>query len=146
MKVKWKKLKSLETCRIWYFELEIFSFNLYVYYLTHGLIASTCAFNLLLRAFNLPTRNLNLATRAFSLLTGGFELVTRGFELVIHGFELVTRGFKLVTRISNSQFVTLVLLFHIYVVVISFSFAASFLSPLIIPPHLKIRSCFLHIF
>ena len=139
MKVKWKKLKSLETRRIWYFELEIFSFNLYVYYLTHGLIASTCAFNLLLRAFNLPTRNLNLATRAFSLLTGGFELVTRGFELVIHGFELVT-------RISNSQFVTLVLLFHIYVVVISFSFSASFLSALIIPPHLNIRSCFLHIF
>ena len=139
MKVKWKKLKSLETRRIWYFELEIFSFNLYVYYLTHGLIASTCAFNLLLRAFNLPTRNLNLATRAFSLLTGGFELVTRGFELVIHGFELVT-------RISNSQFVTLVLLFHIYVVVISFSFSASFLSALIIPPHLNIRSCFLHVF
>ena len=139
MKVKWKKLKSLESRRIWYFELEIFSFNLYVYYLTRGLIASTCA-------FNLPTRNLNLATRAFSLLTGGFELVTRGFELVIHGFELVTRGFRLVTRIPNSQFVTLVLLLHIYVVVISFSFSASFLSSLIIPPHLNIRSCFLHIF
>ena len=48
---------------IQYFELEIFSFNSYVYYLTRGFIASTRAFN--------------LATRAFSLLTRGFELVTR---------------------------------------------------------------------
>ena len=45
------------------FELGIFSFNSYVYYLTRGFIASTRAFN--------------LATRAFSLLTRGFELVTR---------------------------------------------------------------------
>ena len=66
------------------FELGIFSFNSYVYYLTRGFIAST-------RAFNLPTRAFNLATRAFSILTRGFELVTRGFELVTRGFELVTR-------------------------------------------------------
>ena len=50
------------------FELGIFSFNSYVYYLTRGFIASTRAFN--------------LATRAFSLLTRGIELVTRGFELI----------------------------------------------------------------
>ena len=49
------------------FELGIFSFNSYVYYLTRGFIAST-------RAFNLPIR-------AFSVLTRGFELATRGFEL-----------------------------------------------------------------
>ena len=59
------------------FELGIFSFNSYVYYLTHGFIASTRAFNLL--------------TRAFSLLTPGFELVIREFELLTRGFELVTR-------------------------------------------------------
>ena len=57
------------------FELRVFSFNSYVYYLSHGFIASTCAFNLPIRAFN-------LATRAFSLLTRGSELVSRGFELV----------------------------------------------------------------
>ena len=53
------------------FELGIFSFNSYVYYLTHGFIAST---------------------RAFSLLTPGFELVIREFELLTRGFELVTRN------------------------------------------------------
>ena len=57
------------------FDLGIFSFNSYVYYLTRGFIAST-------RAFNLPTRAFNLQTRACSLLTRGLELVTRGFELV----------------------------------------------------------------
>ena len=58
------------------FELGIFSFNSYVYYLTHGFIASTRAFNLL--------------TRAFSLRTPGFELVIREFELLTRGSELVT--------------------------------------------------------
>ena len=72
------------------FELGIFSFNSYVYYLTRGFITSTRAFNLLTRAFN-------HATRAFSLLTCGFELATRKFELVTHEFELVSRGFELVT-------------------------------------------------
>ena len=57
------------------FELGIFSFNSYVYYMTRGCIASNRAFNLLTGAFN-------LATRAFSLRTRGFEPVTRGFELV----------------------------------------------------------------
>ena len=62
------KIKNFVAREIQYFEIGIFSFNSYVYYLTRGFIAST-------RAFNLPTR-------AFSLLTRGFELVTRGFELV----------------------------------------------------------------
>ena len=64
------KIKLFEAREIQYFELGIFSFNSYVYYLTRGFIASTRAFNLLTRAFN-------LATRAFSLVTRGFELVTR---------------------------------------------------------------------
>ena len=76
------KIKIFVAREIQYFEIGIFSFNSYVYYLTRGFIASTRAFNLLTRAFNLPTRAFNLATRAFSLLTHGFELVTRGFELV----------------------------------------------------------------
>ena len=66
------------------FELRIFSFNSYIYYLTRRFIASARAFNLLThdfnlptRAFSLPTRDFNLATRAFSLLTRGYELVTR---------------------------------------------------------------------
>ena len=106
------KIKLFVTCEIQYFELGIFSFNSYVYYLTRGFIASTRAFNLLTRAFNLPTRAFNLPTcafnhaiRAFRLSTRGFEpvtrefvLVTREFELVICGVELVTRGFELVTR------------------------------------------------
>ena len=66
------------------FELGIFSFNSYVYYLTRGFIASTRVFNLLTRAFN-------LAARAFSLLTRRFELIICEFELVIRGFELETR-------------------------------------------------------
>ena len=67
------------------FELGIFSFNSYVYYLTRGFIAST-------RAFNLPTRAFNLATRAFSLLTRGFKLVTPKLEIVTRGYELVTHN------------------------------------------------------
>ena len=110
--------------KIQYFELGIFSFNSYVYYLTRGFIASTRAFNLLTRAFNLLTRAFNLATRVFSVLTREFELVTRRFELVTRSFELVTRGFKLVTRefelvtrgfeLVTRRFerVTRVLLFH----------------------------------
>ena len=74
------KIKIFVAREIQYFEIGIFSFNSYVYYLTRGFIASTLAFNLLTRAFNLPTRTFNLATRAFSLLTCGFELVTRGVD------------------------------------------------------------------
>ena len=82
---------------IQHFEIGIFSFNSYVYYLTRGFIAST-------RVFNLPTRAFNLATRAFSLLTRGFELVTHGFELATCGFELATRELELVTRNSHFTF------------------------------------------
>ena len=60
------KIKLFVTCEIQYFELGIFSFNSYVYYLSRGFIASTRAFNLLTRAFNLPTRAFNLPTRAFN--------------------------------------------------------------------------------
>ena len=87
------KIKVFVAREIQYFEIGVFSFNSYVYYLTRGFIAPTGDFNLLTLAFNLSARAFNLATRAFSLLT--------------HGFELVTRGFELVTR---------VLLFHIYTI------------------------------
>ena len=50
------KIKLFVAREIQYFELGIFSFNSYVYYLTRGFIASTGAFNFLTRAFNLPTR------------------------------------------------------------------------------------------
>ena len=60
-----------------YLELEIFSFSSYIYNLTYGFVASTCAFN--------------LPTLAFSLVTPGFGLVTHGFELATCGFKLVTR-------------------------------------------------------
>ena len=98
------KIRIFVAREIQYFEIGIFSFNSYVYYLTRGFIASTRAFNLLTRAFNLPTRAFNLATRAFSLLTRGFELVTRRFELVTRELELATRGFELVTRNSCFTF------------------------------------------
>ena len=97
------KIKLSVAREIQYFELRIFSFNSYVYYLTCGFIAST-------RVFNLPTRAFNLATRAFSVLTCGFELVTLGFEFVNREFELVTRGFELLTH--GFELVTRVLLFH----------------------------------
>ena len=77
------KIKLFVAREFQYFELGIFSFNSYVYYLTRGFIASN-------RAFNLPTRAFNYATRAFSLLTRGFELITREFEVITRGFELVT--------------------------------------------------------
>ena len=64
------KIKLFVAREIQYFELGIFSFNSYVYYLTRGFIAST-------RAFNLPTRVFGLLTREFELVTSGFELVTR---------------------------------------------------------------------
>ena len=66
-------IKIFVAREIQYFEIGIFSFNSYIYYLTRGFIASARAFNLLTRAFNLPTRAFNLATRAFSLLTRGFD-------------------------------------------------------------------------
>ena len=42
------KIKLFVAREIQYFELGIFSFNSYVYYLTRGFIASTRAFDLLL--------------------------------------------------------------------------------------------------
>ena len=93
------KIKLFVAREIQYFELGIFSFNSYVYYLTRGFIASTRAFNLATRAFSLLTRGFELVTREFELVTRGFELVTREFELVTREFELVTRGFELVTRV-----------------------------------------------
>ena len=71
------KIKLFLALEIQYFELGIFSFNSYVYYLSCGFTALTCA-------FNLPTRAFTLSTRDCSVLTCEFELVTRGFELVTH--------------------------------------------------------------
>ena len=88
------KIKLFVAREIQYFELGIFSFIQYVYYLTRG-------FNLLTRAFNLPARAFTLLTRAFNLAA---RVLTREFELVTRGFELITRRFELVTR---------VLLFHL---------------------------------
>ena len=92
-----RDVKIFCTRKIWYFELRIFSFNSYVFFLTWCFIASTRVFNLLTCAFNLSSRAFNLTTRAFSLLTSGFELLTRGFDLVTRGLELVTRGLDLAT-------------------------------------------------
>ena len=124
------KIKIFVAREIQYFEIGIFPFNSYVYYLTRGFIAPTGAFNLLTRAFNLPTgalnlrtRTFNLATRAFSLLTRGFELVTRGFELVTRRFELVTRRFELVTH--GFELITRNSLFHLYFCFFTFKNAHS---------------------
>ena len=86
------KIKLFVAREIHYFELGIFSFNSYVYYLTRGFIASTRAFNLLTRAFNLPTRAFSLPIRSFNLATRAFSVLTRGFELVTGGLKLVTRN------------------------------------------------------
>ena len=111
------KIKLFIAREIQYFELGIFSFNSYVYYLTRGFIASAHVFNLLTRTFSLPTRAFNFATRAFSALTREFELVTRRFKLVTRGIDLVFRGFEFVTRrfelvTRGFELVTRVLLFH----------------------------------
>ena len=105
------KIKNFVAREIQYFEIGIFSFNSFVYYLTRGFIASTRAFNLLTRAFNLPNRAFNLPTRAFYLATRVFSLLTRGFELITRGFELVTRELVLTTR--GFELVARVLPFHI---------------------------------
>ena len=86
------KAKLFVVLELQYFELRIFSFNSYVYYVTRRFIASTRAFNLLTGAFN-------LAARAFSLQTRGFELVTRvllfHFEVLspVYCFELYLYDF-----------------------------------------------------
>ena len=104
------KIKLFVVREIQYFELGIFSFNSYVYYLIYSFFASTRAFNLLTHAFNLPTHAFslttcafNLATRAFSVLTRRFELLTRGFELVICKFEILTRDSLLVFYFSTNM-------------------------------------------
>ena len=100
------KIKLFVGHEIQYFELGIFTFNSYVYYLTGGFTVSTRTFSLptcapnfaLTRGFELVTRGFELVTRRFKFVTCGFELVTRRFELVTRGIKLVARGFKLVTR------------------------------------------------
>ena len=84
------KITLFVAFQIQYFELRIFSFNSYVYYVTRGFIASTSAFNLLTHAFNIPTRASNLLTRGSEHVTRGFELTTRRSELVTRGSELLT--------------------------------------------------------
>ena len=70
-------MKLFVAREIQYFELGIFSFNSYVYYLTCGFIASTRALNLLTRSFNLQTRAFSLPNRAFNLATRAFSILTR---------------------------------------------------------------------
>ena len=82
-----EKKKNFNFWNLIYFELGFLSFNSYVYYLTHGFIVSTGAFN--------------LATPAFSLVTCEFELVTHEFELVTQKIELETRRLELVPRMSK---------------------------------------------
>ena len=76
------KIKLFVAREIQYFKLKIFPFNSYVYYLTHGFIASTCAFNFLTRAFNLPSRAFSLSTRAFNFATRAFSILTSEFEVL----------------------------------------------------------------
>ena len=90
------KIKLFVAREIQYFELGIFSFNSYVYYLTRGFIASARAFN--------------LATRVFSLLT-------RGFELVSHGFELVTRALHFHCYTTIYFFVKKFIFSNVYIIV-----------------------------
>ena len=76
------KIKLYVAREIQYFELGIFSFSSYVYYLTRDFIASTRAFNHLIRAFNPPTRVFSPPIRVFNLVIFAFSLLTRRFELV----------------------------------------------------------------
>ena len=62
------KIKTFVACEIQYFEIGVFSFNSYVYYLARSFIASTRAFNILTRAFNLPTRALLILQLVLSIL------------------------------------------------------------------------------
>ena len=98
------KIKLNLATEIQYYELRVFSFNSYGYYLTRFYIASNRAFNLVTRAFNLPTHAFSVLIRGIELRTHRFELATRGFELVTCGFELETRGFELVIRNSCLTF------------------------------------------
>ena len=84
------QIHELRVC----FELGIFTFNPYVYYLTCGFIAST-------RASNLPTRSFNLPARGFELVTCEFELVTRRFEIATPKFEFVTLAMSYNLNVTN---------------------------------------------
>ena len=81
------KIKLFVAREIQYFELGVFSFNSYVYYLTHGFIVSARTFNLLTPAFNLPARDFSLSTLAFNLATRAFRVLTRKFEPVTCGLN-----------------------------------------------------------
>ena len=74
------KIKLFVAREIQYFELGIFSFNSYVYYLTRGFITSTRAFYHLTRAFNLPNRAFRLPSRAINLETLALSVLTHEFE------------------------------------------------------------------
>ena len=74
------KIKLFVAREIQYFELGIFSFNSYVYYLTRGFITSTRASYHLTRAFNLPNRAFSLPSRAFNLETLALSVLTHEFE------------------------------------------------------------------
>ena len=99
------KIKLYVAREIQYFELGIFSFSSYVYYLTRDFIASSRAFNLLIRAFNPPTRVFSPPIRVFNLVIFAFSLLTRGFELVTRRFELVTR--VLLSHLHDTGTITL---------------------------------------
>ena len=93
--IKWKKLKSFVTCKIWYFELQTFSFNSYGYHLTRCFIASTRAFS------RLP--NSWIWTRNSLILTSNSWIWTRNSQIWTRNSHIWTR---------NSQLVTRVLFFH----------------------------------
>ena len=81
---------------------------MYIYYLSHGFIPST-------RAFNLLTHFFNLATLAFSHLTRAFDFVTRELnsQLVELNSQLVDFNSELLDLNSKLQLVNRVLPFHI---------------------------------
>ena len=89
-------MKLFGAREIQYFELRIFSFNLYVYYLTRGFIASVRAFNLATRAFSLLTRRSELVTLVFELVTREFELITRYFSTFKFLLSLLNVGIQII--------------------------------------------------
>ena len=96
------KIKLFLARETQYFELGIFSFNSYFYYLTCGFIALTRACNLATPATSLLNRGFELVTDEFKVETPRFGFATRAFEILTSGFEHVTHRFELVT--GNSCF------------------------------------------
>ena len=84
-------------------QIGIFSFNSYVYYLSRGFIASTCAFNLLTCEFELATRGFELVTRNSKLM---FYFSTLWFSLPVLEFKdtLYLNTFKNVNIFMNVIF------------------------------------------